>query len=494
MVFMQRQLWLGVVLTVFLLGACSSNAVLPSGEKLLVWSQGSDSGQLLLVDGGTVTEILALASAKPSVVPCGTAPTSPNGNASAFSVADVNTTTLYLMRGTDAQLLTLQGNINPMTCVGDNLQYAPDSNRVGYLAWAAPNTADITPSARLFIHNVGDNSIQANIENVASFDMTQNGADYITFFANQNNKTVQVGINRWDGSTSREVTTIYADESNTCDYQSANIRNMSNQRMAVILAYRCARGETRTQYQLYIVDVESNSSTLLSSGVARGALFAFTRTTNIYPAPNGNAIFATIPDGVKNDSSKMLNILTENSAETVLIERNIVMPQVNQTSPNAVPSVSYDGRWLAMVENDGNNIAKLSIFDLDNATFPPIVLTAGSAGDAISSVLFSLDSKKLFYVAGTDGENNSAFALDLATGVSNRLIRGKYNSVSAIAPSGSFVALTDRRSIRDDQPTYDVIVMLDLANGTQKDVLVGADVTDSTVTNVRELVPIAWRK
>ncbi len=107
---------------------------------------------------------------------------------------------------------------------------------------------------------------------------------------------------------------------------------------------------------------------------------------------------------------------------------------------------------------------------------------------------FTDDSLQLFYLAGNP-ENNAAYSLDLTTGISSRVGRGRYVANSAaLSPFAPLVAVTDSRTYSDTEPRYDMVVTIDLVTGAQTDLFAGAEIVNGKVTNESVVVPIAWRK
>lgn len=493
------QIRLAILLGLWLTAICTSRAQelppLPDGQRLLVWVQSVDGngGELALMGGGPTQAVLPLSSSASSAALCGAQATSPNGRYVAFSVTDGRTTNLYQMIDASPRLTILSNNINPMTCtVG--VQYDPDSARVGYLMWPSPNVSGLEPTARLLIHNAENLALVGNFENVADFDMTRGGATFVTMFRNAQNEYVEVGINTWDGTSTREVATLVADQGNRCVYTSASVASISPTRLAVTVGFRCRRGNTTTQYQIYSVDTEARVAVLLLQGQAKTQFLPNARTNQVIVAPNGQSIFQLLPDNLRTDSGVLIEMPLAAPVERVLLSGAVQMPQAGRPAVNGLPTLSLDERWLALVVNDANNNATLYAYDMNAPALPPIFVPSSSRGNRFTGLQFTADSGTLFYLAGTP-ESNAAFALNLTTGVSSRLARGRFNlDAAAVSPFTPTVALVDSRTLADGQPRYDALVMVDLNTGTLTDLLIGANLAEGRVRERLTLVPIAWRK
>jgi hypothetical protein len=468
---------------------------LPDGQQILVWAQPVDGGggELLLLGEGGMQTVLPLSRNVSDVSPCGVHATSPDGRFVAFSVTDGRTANLYQMTDASPRLSILSNNINAMTCVV-GVQYDPDSARVGYLMWASPAANAIIPAARLLIHNTETLALVGNFENVADFTMTSGGASFVTMFRNAQNEYVEVGVNVWDGTSTREVTTLVSNQSNGCVYTSASLDHITETRLAVTVGYRCRRGVTATQYQIYSVDLETRIATLLLQGQTKTQFIPNAHTNHVIVAPNETAIFQLLPDNLRTDSGVLVEMQLAAPAERVLLPGAIQMPQANRAPTNGLPTLSWDKRWLALVVNDANNSATLYAYDMDASTIPPIFVPSSSRGDRFTGLQFTSDSGTLVYLAGTP-QVNAAFAINLTTGITNRLARGRFNlDALALSPFTPTIALVDSRTLTDGQPRYDVLVMVDVNTGAVTDLLVGANLANNRVRERLALVPIAWRK
>ena len=471
-------------------------APMPEDQQLLVWisPRNGDAGQLALLNEAEAVQVLPLPASVTDVDACGLDPVSQDGRFVTFSVRDGDIISLYQMTDASPRLNTLNTNLNAMTCVGDGVQYSPDNLYVGYLMWGSPSESAITLVSRLLIHDAMTTNIEANYENVADFTMVEGGAAYVTMFKNTADDYVEAGINVWDGSSTREITTLFTDQTLGCVYTSASISEISEGRLVVTVGVRCRRGETSTQYQMYTVDTETRQSSLLLQGLANGQFFAYTRTNNIYAAPNEQSLFQLLPGNFSNDTGVLFSTALDNPAERIVVPDYIQMPQISNLSTNDIPQLSLNGQWLALAVNTPDDNATLYAVDLDAPTVPPISVPGNNQGDAFTSLLFTDDSLQLFYLAGNP-ENNAAYSLDLTTGIPIRVGRGRYVANSAaLSPFAPLVAVTDSRTYSDTEPRYDMVVTIDLVTGAQTDLFAGAEIVNGKVTNESVVVPIAWRK
>lgn len=480
-----------------------------AGDKVLAWvapgnapgRQGASTpGQLVFFSSDAEMEtIMELPQGTTRVTACGDHATSPDGTTFAFmttvTAGGSESGTLYLIRGTDPQLVEIATDVNPVACVGSSsFKFSSDSSQYGFIDWPADaNNAD-SPRGRLLIESTADASEVGNFENVTDFTFTDTGAAFVSFFTNNQNQATEVGIFVWDGAASREVNTLLANEN--CYYTSGSVQPIADGRLAVILGYRCTSGETATQWELHIVDPESRSAQLVASDTAAGRYFGFSDTNAIYGTPNATDIFFTVPDGISNQGVSLLTTPVDAVDPTVLIDRSAIMPSVSDLpydNNNAVAQVSPDSRYLAMVVNTPNNDATLYVFDMLDPSLPPIMIDAGDQGDIITMMDFTADSNTLFYVSGAgEAGDNSLFALDLQTGSEARVSRGRY-AQGVVSPDGALIAMMQWVIFDDEEPPYLTLEIIDTATTVPATVFVGGEIDDEgKLINQQFAYPLAW--
>jgi hypothetical protein len=478
-------------------------------DKVLAWVAGgtapgrqgaSTPGQIVFFtpEGATET-VLQLPNGTTRVTQCGPASTSPDGSLFAFlatvTAGGVETGTLYMMRGVELQVHTVANDLNPVSCYGSApFRFSPDNARYAYVDWAADANNATSPRGRLMIYNSADHSSAGNFEDVANFTLTTSGAAFVNFFNNDRQEATEVGISVWDGSSDREVASLRADEN--CTYTSASITEVTGGKLAVMLGYRCATGNT--QWQLHTVDPANRTSQLEVTQPSAGRYFGFSDTNSIYASTDGSTVFFTVPDGINNQSASLLSTNLSNIAATTVIENGGLMSAVSDLpydANNATAQLSPDNRFLAIVRNTPDNDATLFVVDLSNPAAPPISLDAGDRGDTVLDMEFSADSSRLYYVAGADeGGNNSLFVLDLATGSESRIDRGRYAQM-AVAPDGSLVAIMNWVVFNDAEPPYLTFMFLDPATGSESIVYVGGEISaENKLINPGFAYPLAWRR
>lgn len=445
-------------------------------------------GQLVLMDrNSSVTPLLDVPAASGRVVPCGL---SPDGEVLVLYAGEADGA-LYLQTGRDAPVKL--DDVPALTCIGaGQARFSTDGSRLGYIAYDPGAAQNEFAAGFLRVVDVAAAERLADADKVTAFDMTADGAVYLSLFTNDQNEADEAAITAWNGSAKREVVTLTPTEPG-CRFVSGQLATAPDDRFVTVMGQRCKGGDARTQWQVYLIDPAEGSATLAASDFQVGAFVPFARTNNIFFLRDGSRALFTVPDGV---TAFTVGLKSANLADLTVsdvIARQVVMPNFSG-APNAFPQFSPDGRWLAMIVTTPNNENTLNVIDLSDSTVAPITLPAGSRGDVLSAMAFTADSKHLLAViGGTDSGDNSLFSVDLTSGSSSRIARGRFGSALTVASNG-LIAVPEWQ-IPDDpkQPAYLNTVVINSATNETATWFTGAEITDGKVTNARFAVPLAWR-
>jgi len=479
-----------------------------AGEKILAWvgpgtapgRQGANSpGELVFINpDGTRESIMALENGTTRVVACGDGALSPDGSTFALFISQtaggVELGSLYLMRDVNPNLEFVADELSPIACTGNSpFQFSPDSSRYAYIDYPQDIASASAPTGRLRINSTADNSEQGNFENVAAFDLSSNGAAFVSFFTNERGLATEVAFFTWDGSIDREIDALNADEN--CFYTSASAIVLPDGRIVSNLGYRCTTGETATQWRLYMIDPQARTVDLIAEEVSGVRFDILAASNSLFASPDGSRVFFTVPDGVNNQSVSLRRLDLASLQINTVVERFAIMPSLVDTpydANNHIPVLSADGRWLAFVINDGNNDATLNVLDL-NSDLPPITFSAGDRGDTIGEMVFSSAGDQLVVVAGTDqGGNNSLFALNLETGSETRIRRGRF-AQGALSPDDSRIAVMQWIFFDDDEEPFLSLEIVDLNTSEQSVLFEGGEVVDGELMNQSFVFPLLWR-
>jgi Tol biopolymer transport system component len=475
----------------------------PTADHLLVWVENGPSpaetspsveGQLGLIDSaGEIQNLMAVPAQTSRLMPCGDEATSPDGSLFAFYMG-LDSGELYLMSGGDAPKLV--DSVNALTCLGGStFQYSPDGTRLAYIAYETDANTSEFADGFLNIVGTSDMTEEFSYGNVTAFDMNNDGVAFVSFFTNDRNEADEAAVLWWAGNSEREMATLRSDEG--CKYTSASIAIAPDGNLMVIMGHRCSSGDTRTSWQIYMIDVEAQSATMAATDFQAGSFAPYARTNNVIFSPDGQTAFFTIPDGIVPNTVSVQAVNINSMETTNLIPQQAVMA-TESGAPNAFPRFSPDGRWFAFVVTSPNNDNVLTVLDLSDSSAAPITAEAGSRNDVISDMAFSADSQHLIFISGTGGggrdANNSLSAIDLSTGSSSRLKRGHFAPGLAVSPDGTTVAALDYQVLEDEkEPPYLNLITINADSGDTATLFEGATLVEGKVTDQRFAYPLAWR-
>jgi hypothetical protein len=458
-------------------------------------------GQLVWINSDGTTEPLMDVPAPASrVIPCGDTPTSPGGNLFLF-YAGLTEGTLYAMRGTEAP--TALGTVRSYVCVGSGtLRFSPDGARMAYIDSDAPADADEFAEGTLRIYDTANLTAvgfrDSDVDNTVAFDLNNDQTAFIRFFTNDRSEATEASINLWDGTATREVTSLRAESENNCRFTSASIVILADGRLIAIMGHRCRSGDdTGTHWKFFVIDPASRSTEETLGEAQPGQFSPDARTNNLYITPDGSNVYFTIPDGVTLNTVSLNRVSLSDMSATELLPRSVVMPR--DVAPytwgdSAYPVQSNDGRWLAVAVQTPDTDSFVEIIDFNNPTAPPFELSAGDRGATIGAMSFTADSARLIYVAGfSGGLDNSLFGFDLAGGSEFRISRGRFGDM-AVSPDGTQVAIMEWLTVDDPQePPYLSLAFIGVNDSAYTQVFVGAEIVEGRVTEGRFAYPIVWR-
>jgi len=507
--FRQNRALIHVIYVVFLLVVFpvfaqeDEEEAAPQPEHILTWIENganpaetspSVEGKLALINStGEIQDVIPVPAQTSRLIACGDEALSPDGSLFAFYMG-LDTGSLYLMSGSNAP--SLVENVNSLTCLGGGtFQYSPDSAWLAYIAYEPDASTSEFADGFLKVISTSSMSEQFSYGNVTAFDMNNDGVALVSFFTNDRNEADEAAVLWWSGNAEREVATLRSDEG--CRYTSASIGIAPDGSLMAIMGHRCTSGDTRTSWQIYMIDTESRSATMAMTDFQAGTFAPYARTNNIFFSPDGTTAFFTTPDGVAANTVSVQAINTSSMAMTALIPERAIMTTLSG-APNAFPRLSPDGRWLALVVTSPNNTNTLSILDLSDPAAAPITAEAGSTNDLVSDMAFSADSQRLIFISGAGGggrdANNSLSAIDLSTGSNFRVKRGHFAPGLAVSPDGVIIAALDYQVLEDtSQPPYLNLIQVNAESGEATTLFEGATLVDGKVTDQRFGYPLAWR-
>ncbi|MCK6577011.1 MAG: hypothetical protein L6Q98_02770 [Anaerolineae bacterium] len=441
----------------------------------------------LIGTDGAISTLLEFPDTGRPAAACGERATSPDGQLFAFYVGD-DRGALYMMRG--AQPPVALGEIEYLACLGmGTFRYSPAGGRFAYLDYVFGAALNDFADGVLRIYDSTSLAQVASFEDVVAYDLGDNDAAFLRFYASAEGIADEAAVIFWDGANERELATLLPTEEG-CRFTSGQIVRVGGDPL-LVMGHRCTRGDTTTHWQLYSVSVEEGSVTLIDSDSQPGSFVTFARTNVMFSSPDGETVYFTVPDGVTAYTVAVAAIQLSQLAEpaslsiVVPVARQAVFPNYSGTT-NAAPRFAPDGRWLAAVVTSPDGDNQLVLMELDAPEDAPLTVGAGARGDLIPAFAFSALSERLYYVAG--GDDNALYALDLASGAERRITRGQF--VDALVVQGDRAAVLERRLEEQPPAEFVDLVLVNLGDGSRRIVFRSEPVAGGGSTIA---VPLTWR-
>lgn len=487
-------------------GAAQATTTPPSTGALLVWigegnapenrAPNSTSQLAALLPNGTLATLIEFDARTVGVQRCTSQPFSQDGRRFAFFASQPaeggERGTLYQMTefGAPARI----GVTHTLTCAHDHFAYSPDGAQLAYIDFQQFGDADENVMGSLRVLNADTLAEQGRFERATSFAFTDSELLFLQFFPNADNAVDEVAITAWDGALSREVSAITARAN--CRFSGGQITPAGDDFIAVLLGERC-RGNARTRWQIYLVDRETRSSTLMASAEQPGGYFPATQTYNLYVTADGKQAVFSFADGLTRNTASIdaLDFDTPD-APFPLIDRAAIMRRyvpLRFSLPDIAPAArSRDGNfWAVSVNPPGSS--ELGVVDF-NALDATIHIPIARTGDAVRAMAFTPDSHTLVYIAGgVQSSDTSLYHLDLTQGVESRVARGQFAAAIAVRADRAAALIQYRMSSETTPRPYTDLVLV-TADGAQRDLLGGLVLdAEGFFKGFRFAVPLAWR-
>lgn len=487
-------------------GAAQTTATPPSTGALLVWigegnapenrAANSTSQLAALLPNGTLATLIEFDQRTIGVQRCSGQPFSADGRHFAFFASQPaeggERGTLYQM--TDFGAPARIGVTHTLTCAHDHFAYSQDGTSLAYIDFQQFGDADENVMGTLRVLNTDTLSEQGRFERSTSLAFTETELLFLQFFPNADNAVDEVAISAWDGTASREVSAITARAN--CRFSGGEISPAGEGFIAVMLGERC-RGNARARWQIYLVDREARSSTLVASAEQPGGYFPATQTYNMYSTPDGEHAVFSFADGLTRNTASIYALDFDlPDMPVTLVDRAAIMRRyvpLRFSLPDIAPAaISRDGNYWAVSVNPPGS-SELVVIDF-NALDATIRIPVTRTGDAVRAMAFTADSSTLVYVAGgLQGADTSLYHLDLTLGVENRVARGQFAPAIAVRADGA-AALVQYRMTSEATPRPYTDLVLVGPDGAQRDLLGGILLDEEGFfVGFRYIVPLAWR-
>ncbi|MFN8528244.1 MAG: hypothetical protein U0670_06510 [Anaerolineae bacterium] len=464
----------------------SGGGSLPDGVLMVVESPTGKQLALFNTDGTSIPVVDGL-DRNAHVDVCGENSVTPDGRHTALFIGGPESGTLYLMNGTGMPVSL--GEAEFLACVLGNARFNADGSRYAYISYEPGTSRQEFARGDLRLFDTATVTSNWTGENAVSFDISAAGIAYISFYTNNQGEADEAAINFYDYSAEREVATLLPTADN-CHYASGVVRQIpTTDQLAVVMGQKCDN-ETQMRWQLYTID-NQGSATLAASDTQPGDFVVFARNNNIFTSPDGSFLYFTVPDGVTANTVAIAAISRSDVTVSVPVQRQALFPTFRGLT-QAEPRLSPDGRWLSFTLTSPQNDNQLYTLDLLDRNNPPISISAGARGDAISALEFTPNSGRVVYVSGsTEGGDNSLFALDLAAGTESRVRRGTFATQLVVAPDNERAAVSNYETAEEGTHTYQYlsVKIVNLNSNTETTLF---DDTTSPADQRISAYPIAW--
>lgn len=452
--------------------------------KVLTWmgegrspeNRASNSvGELVYISAdGTEEKVLDVPANAAGVYACGSNATSPDGRHFVFFVnipeGGRDGGVLYQVTGAGQPVEI--GAAHAYSCLGNGtFQYSPDGTRFAYINYDELPANSAYTSGTLRILETETRREIVTFPDVSAFELGNSSAILLQYYFDTENTPTrnddlvdEIAVITWDGSTSREIATLFADVN--CRFATSQVASAGD-RLTALVGQRCNRSE----WQLYTLHRDGTGLEVALTAPTGGQYALNTRTNTLFTTPNASRLIFTAPDGSETDRVQVftvptLNIVEESALESV-IQRGAVMPRYNARTfnlpDNAFPKYSDDRRWWATVVMEGSRPA-VNVIDLSASAITPIV---GTGSGAVLSLVFSPDNTALYYVSGQyERLENTLTRLDLDSGEATIIATGAYGAGVLSSDESTFAMVMWAEGTDSRASLYQTLALVNSADGS----------------------------
>lgn len=501
-----RRVTLFLLLLLILVPLHAQEPPSPAGA-LLVWlAEGPEperkdatlGSQLAAVfPNGVLTTLLEFDNTVIGVNRCSVLPVSPDGRRFAFFAhqpsAGIDGGTLYQM--TDFGAPVTVGTIHRAACALNGFAYSPNSTEMAYINYQDVRDDSEFINGTLTVRNVDDMQELVKIERSSA--LTWNGSELIVlqFFTNADGQADEAVISLWDGTSTRELTSVLAAQN--CRFAGGQVTTAGPDKIVMVMGERCRGGDGRTRWQFYVVDRATGSAALALSSPQEGGAFVSTQTYNVIGVNDGSTVLFSAADGVSRDTASVYNVdMTTLAPPTSPISRAGVFRRytpLRYSLGEIAPAIVSPNRQFWAIVTALPDKSELVVIDFADLS-APIRIPLQRTSDSVRAMAFTPDSSGLIYVAGDKGgADNAVFRLDLASGVEQRLTRGQFGTAMAVRTDGAAALLQYHRTEEVQSKSYVDLVLVN-PDGSQQDLLGGVVLDEAGfLKTVRFAVPLTWR-
>src|SRR5258706_10058634 len=439
-----------------------------ASPRVLAWNP--NTAQLAWYDAkGKSVAIGKASTGKAIVIPCGR--TSAGDKTLIYEGGDVAQTVLMPLDNGTA--LSLGSGIGLSCAIPGLTQFSPDGNRLGTIRFDQTVGKQTYTQGTLRVIQISDGTEQFPLDGVASFDLQNDGAVALQFFANTKNQANSADLIFWDGSKKRNIEQGIAlanqDTKKVCQFVSAKVLRVSDN-VYTMLGEQCQPGGTT--WRLRRTPLNGGAAgTDLQSGPTGGKYAYSADTNNMYLLPGGNQILFSVPNGGTLDLADLARISVD-KGEVAKVQSGVAVGRFPPAGPKRF-LFSPKGDKLITMTRTGDGSEQLFIYDFNALDKAPVAIPSagGAKADRINGAAWTADGQKVYF--DVIGDTQALFVYDVAGGQSKLVARGTYQGL-AINDDGSQAATAEQ--IKGATPADNRInfVFVIISEGNKTNIIEGA--------------------
>jgi hypothetical protein len=363
---------------------------------------------------------------------CGTSPD--NKQAILYAGGESAQPTLYPVEGGDRVPL---GETLGLACsIRRRIQHSPDGKRIALMQYT-PNAATANfLVGSLRIGNLPDAKTTYLVNDVAGFELYDDGAVYVQLYSNGAGQARTAALRWWDAATGQQRTLedpIRALEN--CQFVTGRALRVGD-KAYTLFGERCQnRGSI---WRLLKTDMAGGNSVNVQSGATGGVYFPNAGSNDLWSLPATNEVLVAFPNGLATDVVNLVRVsLADGTVRGVL--SGVIVDQYPPSNMRRL-ALSPDQQSVTLVTRDGNGGETLYLYRLNTPETAPILIAGGNRSDRINGVGWSGDNQRIYYLLASDA--NGLYLFNLA-GEAKLVLRGTFQNL-ALSPDGSLAAASEQ--------------------------------------------------
>jgi hypothetical protein len=246
----------------------------------------------------------------------------------------------------------------------DRVQFSPDGNRLGMLKYGAESYRGEFPTGSLRFLKMPEGTTQAAITDAVSFDLQNDGALVLQFYANSQGQANSADLRWWDGSKERVIQTEMKPQAD-CTFQAGSALR-GGDKVYALLGEKC-KAKT-SNWRLVQADFAGGNVKNVAQGPtgSNGGAGHFTNTgtTNMWLVPGGASLLIAYPNGLSNEVSDVARVTLADGKVTPVLSRAVMESFPSAVVPPRRLARSSASNRLALIMRDGNGGESLHTHDL----------------------------------------------------------------------------------------------------------------------------------